>query len=125
MNLHIAIADHAFLVAFASAAAYTCFAESFVTVLQVSSRAVTFVIKPQVAAGAASVDTLLQSSMASLPAITEGRAPSAPTPSALAVPFPVLLTKVIQPVQGSSPAALEFVLATVAPIILLPFKLSK
>ena len=126
MNLRIAIADHAFLVAFASAAAYTCFAESFVTVLQVSSRAVTFVTKPQVAAGAASVDTLLQSSTASLPALTEELAPSVPsTPFALAALLPVLVVEAIQLLQGSSPTVLEFVLATVAPIILLPFKLSK
>ena len=126
MNLHIVIADHASLVASTSATAYTCSAESFVTALLESFRAVTFVTKLQATAGAASADTLLQSFMASLLALIEGLAPSVPsTPFALAAPIPVLVVEAIQLLQGSSPAVLEFVLATVAPIILLPFKLSK
>ena len=126
MNLRIVITDHASLVAFASATAYTCSAESFVTALLESFRAVTFVTKLQVAARATSTNTLLQSFMASLLAILEELAPSVPsTPFALAVLIPALVVRAIQPLQGSSPAALEFVLATVAPIILLPFKLSK
>ena len=126
MNLRIVIADHASLVAFTSVAAYTCSAESFVTALLESFRAVTFVTMLQAAAGAASADTPPQSFMASLLAPIEGLAPSVPsTPFALAAPIPVLVVEAIQPLQGSSLAALEFVLATVAPIILLPFKLSK
>ena len=126
MNLRIVIADHASLVASASAAAYTCSTESFVTALLESFRAVTFVTKLQVAAGAASADTLPQSSMASLLALLEELAPSVPsTPFALAALLPVLAVEAIQLIQVSSPAVLEFVLATVAPIILLPFKLSK
>ena len=126
MNLHIVITDHASLVAFASAAAYTCSAESFAIALLESFRAVTFVTKLQVAAGAASADTLPQSSMASLLALLEELAPSIPSaPFALAVLILALVVQAIQPRQGSSPAVLEFVLATVAPIILLPFKLSK
>ena len=126
INLRIAIADHASLVAFASAAAYTCSTESFVTALLESFRAVTFVAKLRVAAGAASTDTLLQSFMASLLALIKGLAPSVPsTPFTLAALIPVPVIEAIQPLQGSSPAVLEFVLATVAPIILLPFKLSK
>ena len=126
INLHIVITDHASLVAFTSAAAYTCSAESFVTALLESFRAVTFVTKLQVAAGVASVDTLPQSSMASLLALLKELAPSVPsTPFALADLIPVLVVQAIQPPQGSSPAILEFALATVAPIILLPFKLSK
>ena len=127
MNLRIVIADHASLVASASAAAYTCSTESFVTALLESFRAVTFITRLTfVAAGAAFADTLPQSSTASLPALTEELAPSVPsTPFALAALLPVLAVEAIQLLQVSSPAVLEFVLATVAPIILLPFKLSK
>ena len=126
MNLHIVIADHASLVASASAVAYTCSTESFVTALLESFRAVTFITRLTFAAGAASADTLPQSSTASLLALTEELAPSVPsTPFALAALLPVLVVEAIQLLQGSSPAVLEFVLATVAPIILLPFKLSK
>ena len=126
MNLRIVIADHASLVASASATAYTCSAESFVIALLESFRAVTFITGLTFAAGAASADTLPQSSAASLPALIEELAPSVPsTPFALAALLPVLVVEAIQLLQGSSPAVLEFVLATVAPIILLPFKLSK
>ena len=127
INLRIVIADHASLVAFASAAAYTCSAESFVAALLESFRAVTFITRLTfAAAGAASADTLLQSFMASLLALIKGLAPSVPsTPFTLAALIPVPVAEAIQPLQGSSPVVLEFVLATVAPIILLPFKLSK
>ena len=127
MNLRIVIADHASLVASASAATYTCSAESFVAALLESFRAVTFITRLTfAAAGAASADTLPQSSTASLLALTEELIPSVPsTPFALADLLPVLVVEAIQLLQGSSPTVLEFVLATVAPIILLPFKLSK